>query len=135
VRGRDFDFANNIERFVTAETAREGASGMPATTGRYAARTTHTLADRVNHRWFWLRHTLCHTATRILRQGRLDPRDSGGGYTLHREWGRWTLRPVTGWRSLRWITPAPHVTRTIPGHDRDAACDWGLNVLGIDRTG
>ncbi len=100
---------------------------MPVTTGRYAPRTLHTLADRANHRWFWLRHN----AARILRPARLDPRDNGGGYTLHREWGRWTLRPVTGWRSLRWITPALHATRTIPGRDRDAACDWGLNVLGL----
>jgi hypothetical protein len=64
-------------------------------------------------------------------RGRLDERDNGAGYTLHREWGYWTLRPVTGWRSLRWITPPPHATRAILGHDRDAARDWGMKALNL----
>jgi hypothetical protein len=100
---------------------------MPATTGRYATHNAGTLAGRTTHHWRWL----LHTASRFTRRWRLDERDNGGGYTLHREWGHWTMRPVTGWRSLRWITPARHTTRTIPGHDRDAACDWGLKVLGL----
>jgi len=99
---------------------------MPATTGRYATRKAGTPADRANHHRRWL----LHAAARRLGRARLDQRDNGG-YTLHREWGRWTLRPVTGWRSLRWITPAPHTTRTIPRHDRDTAGDWGLKVLGL----
>jgi hypothetical protein len=101
---------------------------MPVTTGRYASYNPGTLASRVTHRCRWL----LRSVVRIADQWRLDERDNGGGYTLHREWGRWTLRPVTGWRSLRWITPAPHATRTVPGHDRDAACDWGMKVLGLD---
>jgi hypothetical protein len=100
---------------------------MPAATGRYGTRSVGTLAGRVNHRWRWL----LHAAVRITGRGRLDERDNGGGYILYREWGRWTLRPVTGWRSVRWVTPAPHATRAIPGHDRDAAGDWGLRVLGL----
>ena len=99
---------------------------MPATTGRYATRSAGTLTGRVTHHGRWL----LHAASRFTGRARLDERDNGGGYTLHREWGHWTLRPVTGWRSLRWITPAPHATRTIPGHDRDAACDWGMKTLG-----
>jgi hypothetical protein len=64
---------------------------MPATTGRYATRSAGTLAGRVNHHWRWL----LHAAARRVGRGRLDERDNGGGYTLHREWGRWTMRPVT----------------------------------------
>ncbi|WP_219419120.1 hypothetical protein [Pseudonocardia nigra] len=98
---------------------------MPATTGRYATRNAGTLAGRTT-----TTGAGCSAARRLGR-ARLDERDNGGGYTLHREWGRWTLRPITGWRSLRWTTPAPHATRAIPGHDRDAAGDWGLKVLGL----
>ena len=101
---------------------------MPATTGRYATYSPGTLTSRVNHRCRWL----LRSVVRIAGRGRLDERDNGGGYTLHREWGHWTLRPVTGWRSLRWITPAPHATRAIPGHDRDAACIWGMKALDLD---
>jgi hypothetical protein len=100
---------------------------MPATSGRYATRPAGSLVDSATHHWRWL----ALAAIRFVGRARLDQRDNGGGYTLHREWGRWTLRPVSGWRSLRWITPAPHATRTVPGHDRDAAGDWGLKVLGL----
>ncbi len=99
---------------------------MPATTGRYATYSAGTLASRAAHRYRWL----VRSVVRIAGRGRLDERDNGSGYTLHREWGRWTLRPVTGWRSLRWITPPPHATRAILRHDRDAACDWGMKALG-----
>ena len=67
---------------------------MPATTGRYATRSAGTLVGRATHHWRWL----LHAAARMTRRARLDERDNGGGYTLHREWGHWTLRPVTGWR-------------------------------------
>jgi hypothetical protein len=100
---------------------------MPAPTGRYATYSAGTLTSRATHRCRWL----LYAASRFTGRGRLDERDNGGGDTLHREWGRWTLRPVTGWRSLRWITPAPHATRTIPGHDRDAASDWGMKTLDL----
>jgi hypothetical protein len=100
---------------------------MPATTGRYATYSAGALASRINHRW----RRLLRTVVRIAGRGRLDERDNGAGYTLHREWGHWTLRPVTGWRALRWITPAPHTTRTIPRHDRDAASDWGMKTLDV----
>lgn len=100
---------------------------MPATTGRYATYNAGTLTSRINHHRRWL----LHAALRITGRGRLDERDNGGGHTLHREFGRWTLRPITGWRSLRWITPAPYATRAIPGHDRDAACDWGMKALDL----
>ena len=100
---------------------------MPATTGRYATYNAGTLTSRAAHRCRWL----LRTVVRIAGRGRLDERDNGGGYTLHREWGYWTLRPVTGWRSLRWITPAPHATRAIPGHDRDAAGDWGMRAHNL----
>jgi hypothetical protein len=100
---------------------------MPATTGRYAIRGIGTLARRASHHWRWL----LQAASRTVGRASLHERDNGGGYTLHREWGRWTLRPVTGWRALRWVTPAPHATRAVPGHERDAAGDWGLKVLGL----
>jgi hypothetical protein len=54
---------------------------MPATTGRYATCSAGTLAGRVNHHWRWL----LHAAARRVGRRRLDERDNGGGYTLHRE--------------------------------------------------
>ncbi|MEU1550216.1 hypothetical protein [Nocardia sp. NPDC005745] len=92
---------------------------MPMTAGRYA--------DAGPSRpWFWVRHAVAG-----LVPARRDPRDNGGGYTMHREWGAWTLRPVTGWRSIRWITPPAHATRSVPATDRDAALDWHAEKLGI----
>lgn len=99
---------------------------MPTTTGRYAERPVSSPRAKLAHRRFWLQHTLAW-----LRPARLDKCDTGAGYVLGREWGRWTLRPVSGWRSLRWITPPTHATRGIPGTDRDAACDWSMDVLGV----
>ncbi|WP_157172877.1 hypothetical protein [Nocardia exalbida] len=97
---------------------------MPVTTGRYAS-LDQPLSLR--HRWGWLRH---NTAM-WLRARRLDPRDNGGGYTMRREWGAWTLRPVTGWRSIPWVTPPVHATRSVPATERDAALDWHAEQLGI----
>jgi hypothetical protein len=34
---------------------------MPATTGRYATRSTGTVTGRANHHWRWLLHTAIHT--------------------------------------------------------------------------
>lgn len=92
---------------------------MPVTAGRYA--------DSVqNNRWFWVRHHLAG-----LLQPRRDPRDNGGGFTMHREWGAWVLRPVTGWRSIRWVTPPVRMTRSVSADDRGAALDWHAQALGI----
>lgn len=41
------------------------------------------------------------------------------------------LRPVSGWRSLRWDAPPTHATRAVPAGDRDAAVDWHAQVLGM----
>ncbi|AHH19633.1 hypothetical protein NONO_c48490 [Nocardia nova SH22a] len=91
---------------------------MPLTQGRYADSSEH-------HRLFWLRH---HVG-RLFRSLSRDPRDDGGGYTMHREYGAWVLRPVSGWRSLRWITPPADSVRSVP--DRDAALDHYAAKLGI----
>ncbi|MFQ6395719.1 hypothetical protein ACLMAJ_19915 [Nocardia sp. KC 131] len=97
---------------------------MPLTTGRYAEIDG---AAGLAYRWHWLR---VHT-TMWARSRRRAPGDNGGGFALHREWGAWVLRPVTGWRSVRWITPAAHSTRTVPGDSKNAARDWSLSVLGM----
>jgi hypothetical protein len=91
---------------------------MPLTQGRYGESDGH-------HRLFWLRHN----ASQLLRSLRRDPRDTGGGYTMHREWGAWVLRPVSGWRALRWITPPADATRSV--NDRDAALDYYAAKLGV----
>jgi hypothetical protein len=54
-------------------------------------------------------------------------------YAMYREWGRWTIRPVTGWRSHRWITPPTHATRAIAHDDHDTASDWAADLLSIPR--
>lgn len=64
------------------------------------------------------------------RQHHRSDRDAHA-YPLLREYGGWTIRPARGWRSVRWITPPMHYTRAIPAADRDAACDWGMEKLGI----
>ncbi|NKY88322.1 hypothetical protein [Nocardia veterana] len=91
---------------------------MPLTTGRYGD-TSH----RNPLGW------LAHRAALAVRSLRRDPRDNGGGYTMHREYGAWVLRPVSGWRSLRWITPPTAATRSVT--DRDAALDWYAAKLGV----
>ncbi|WP_036504843.1 hypothetical protein [Nocardia aobensis] len=91
---------------------------MPMTQGRYGDSTEH-------HRLFWLRHN----AGQVLRSLRRDPRDEGGGYTMHREFGAWVLRPVSGWRSLRWITPPVDKVRSV--RDRDAAADYYAAKFGV----
>jgi len=99
--------------------------------GRYASsRTTSTITprQRLAHHWFWLRHTI---TMRCARPHHLAPEDTGAGSTIYREWGHWTIRPVAGWRSHRWITPPLRATRAIPASNHDAATQWALDVLGI----
>lgn len=62
---------------------------------------------------------------------RRHPEDTGGRHTVHREWGSWTVRPASGLRSWRWITPPTHAIRTIPRDGQEAAYDWALEVLGV----
>ncbi len=102
---------------------------MPLTTGRYCEIRLDTRRARLAHRWRWLRESV--RVLLLTRPHRLDPTDTGAGYTMYREWGHWTVRPVTGWRARRWITPPTHATRTIARDDRDAACDWAADLLGI----
>jgi hypothetical protein len=102
---------------------------MPITTGRYGtATTTTTRRAELARRWHWLRH-----CARVLRDRprRLRPDDNGAGHAMSREWGCWTIRPAAGWRSHRWITPPTHLTRAIGRDDRDGACDWAADLLGI----
>ena len=101
---------------------------MPITNGRYASRKTSTPRERLAHHWFWLRH---RASVLLARPGRLTPEDNGAGHTVYREWGHWTVRPVAGWRSHRWITPPTHATRRVSGSNHDAACEWAMTVLGI----
>jgi hypothetical protein len=102
---------------------------MPITTGEYAPRTIMSRRELLAHRWFWLRHNV---ALLMQRPWRLDESDTGVGHALYREWGYWTVRPVAGWRSRRWITPPMHATRCIPGADHDAAIEWSMERLGIE---
>lgn len=59
-------------------------------------------------------------ALRLLSH-RLPPEDSGGGYHVKRELGRWVVRPVRGWRSVPWITLPLYADA-----DKDAAVHWVL---------
>lgn len=80
-----------------------------------------------------LRHRV-ENAVRVLsrpRTKRLHPDDKGGGYTLHRELVWWTIRPVSGWGSRRWVSKPTHATRSIAKDDREAADDWLIAALGL----
>jgi hypothetical protein len=59
-----------------------------------------------------------------LRRQRRAPGDMGGGYSVHQEFGRWTIRPNSGWRSRRWITPPTYAAST-----EDAVCDYAAANL------
>jgi hypothetical protein len=83
------------------------------------------LKGRIAHRWFWLRTRLRDSA----QSWWMRMRDNAGGYPVHREWGRWTIRPAGGWRSIRWITPPTHTTRAVLAGDHDAAVDWFMDRL------
>ncbi|MBB5159413.1 hypothetical protein [Saccharopolyspora phatthalungensis] len=97
------------------------------TSGSYASYEPgpETRRQVARRRLRWLKiHTVTAAQTR-----RLHPDDPGLGETLHREWGRWVIRPVRGWRSWTWITPPLHANRSIAAADRDAAVDWMMEVL------
>jgi hypothetical protein len=83
------------------------------------------IRGRIAHRWFWLRTHLRDSA----QSWWMRMRDNAGGYLVHREWGRWTMRPAGGWRSIRWITPPTRTTRAVPAGDHDAAVDWFMDRL------
>jgi hypothetical protein len=101
---------------------------MPSTTGRYADIGLASRRARLAHRWRRFRESV---RVLLARPYRLAPQDTRVGYTMYREWGHWTVRPVTGWRARRWITPPIHATRAVPRDDRDTACDWAAELLGI----
>ncbi|WP_157107824.1 hypothetical protein [Nocardia amikacinitolerans] len=50
---------------------------------------------------------------------------------LNRELGWWTVRPMLGWRSRRWVSKPTYATRAIPGDDLSAAKDWMRAALEI----
>lgn len=94
---------------------------MPLTNGRYAETgRPPTLRSRA----FWLRHNIGVAVGRLRAPRSL-------GYDLYREWGAWVVRPASGWRSWRWITPPTRATRSIPARDRDSALGWSADELGI----
>lgn len=93
--------------------------------GRYAEVPAGSIPRRVHVTSFLRRQW--HT----LLTPRLHPGDSGGGYTLHHEWGRWTIRPVKGWRSRRWISVPLHTNRAVAKGDRDRALDWMARTLNL----
>ena len=103
---------------------------MPLTNGRYGSLQGRSITarQRLGMRWRWLRHSV---GLWLARPNRLAPGDTGAGTTLHREWGHWVIRPVSGWRSRRWITPPLHATRHVPASDRDGALYWGMDTLGL----
>jgi hypothetical protein len=102
---------------------------MPLTNGRYVDLPRLTRPQRVVFRLRWLRGRVRGFVW--YPPWRRHPEDTGGGHTINREWGAWIVRPVSGWRSWRWITPPSHATRSVARADRDAACFWALDVLGI----
>ncbi|WP_328660324.1 hypothetical protein [Nocardia salmonicida] len=75
-------------------------------------------------RW---RLTRLAMALRDRREHRSDP----GAYPLRREYGGWTVRPFSGWRSVRGVTPPLAYTRHIPATDRDAAIDWAMEKMHL----
>ena len=102
---------------------------MPATDGRYAdvVKSTRWAAGASRLRWIQARVMggLHHSSWRR------HPEDTGAALGLHREWGRWTVRPSRGWRSLRWVTPPVHATRDIAARDKDDAVIWAAHQLGL----
>jgi hypothetical protein len=102
---------------------------MPLTHGRYMEVPDLSRRQAIAFRLRWLHGRALGFF--LYPPWRRHPEDTGAGHTIHREWGHWTVRPASGPRSWRWITPPTHATRTIPSDDRDAACDWALKVLDI----
>lgn len=102
---------------------------MPLTQGRYMEAPGRTRPQLLASRLRWLRGSV--QGFFLYPQWRRHPEDTGGGHSVRREWGAWTIRPASGWRSLRWITPPTHMNRTIARDDQDAAYDWSLETLGV----
>jgi hypothetical protein len=102
---------------------------MPLVNGRYMELGPASQRERAAHRWRWLR-TRASALLMYSPWNRCDE-DAGAGHTIHREWSFWTVRPASGWRSWRWITPPTSATRTVRRDDRDNACEWAMKVLGI----
>ncbi|MEV6280649.1 hypothetical protein [Nocardia sp. NPDC051832] len=78
-------------------------------------------------RWFWLRYHLYGKR----RDMPAIPKGAVLGPVLRREYRAWIVRPQTGWRRWRWVTPPLHATWSIPARDEDAACDWMLDRMGM----
>ncbi|MGW4771851.1 hypothetical protein ACWEO2_27910 [Nocardia sp. NPDC004278] len=77
-------------------------------------------------RWFRLRHNLYYRFRRVPR----EPGYTGENqWNPYREYGWWVIRPASGWRRIRWITPALHYTRAIPADDMYAVGSWMLEKL------
>lgn len=74
---------------------------------------------------------LWRAATRPRPRRWLNPRHTGAGHMLNRELGWWTVRPMLGWRSRRWVSKPTYATRAIPGDDLSAAKDWMRAALEI----
>jgi hypothetical protein len=102
---------------------------MPLTTGRYMDSQITSRRARAAHRWRWVRTRV--SAFVMYPPWWRHPEDTGAGHDIYREWGLWVLRPASGWRSWRWITPPTAATHTIPHDDRDTALEWAMKVLGI----
>lgn len=102
---------------------------MPLTQGRYMEAPGRTRTQLLASRLRWLRGSV--HGFFLYPPWRRHPEDTGGGHTVHREWGSWTVRPASGLRSWRWITPPPHANRTIPRDDQEAAYDWALDLLRV----
>ncbi|MFI2284062.1 hypothetical protein [Nocardia beijingensis] len=77
-------------------------------------------------RWFLLRR---HMHSWFRRESREPGYTGEGQWHPHREYGGWVIRPASGWRRLRWITPPLHYTRAIPAYDMYAVGTWMLEKL------
>ena len=100
---------------------------MPITRGRYGALPDLTRGQRLALRCSWLRQWVSWCGPGPI----VSPGDTGAGYVLYREWFCGTVRPLAGCRARRWITSPTHITRVIPGDDRDDACAWAGELLGV----
>ncbi|WP_327110772.1 hypothetical protein OHB12_23700 [Nocardia sp. NBC_01730] len=77
-------------------------------------------------RWWRLRFTLYYRFRRASR----EPGYTGENqWVPRREYGGWVIRPCSGWRRIRWITPPLHYTRAIPADDTYAVGTWMLEKL------
>ncbi len=77
-------------------------------------------------RWFVFR---CHVHSWFRRVSREPGYTGENQWSPHREYGGWVIRPNSGWRRFRWITPPLHYTRAIPATDMDAVGSWMLAKL------